>query len=118
MVRTIAPLIFCSLGSIDRQATAFGFYLWMRYNMLLRRLLGNFGTIKQFNELQVLNKYLEINKYPYVLVYFTAKWNPACKITDEHISLVSNRFGDIEIIKVDSDVSPQITSHYNVRAEP
>lgn len=86
--------------------------------MLLRRLLSSFGTIKQFTELQVLNKYLEVNHFPYVLVYFTAKWNPACKITDEHMSLVSNRFNDIEIIKVDSDVSPQITSHYNVRAEP
>lgn len=45
-------------------------------------MISRFSTIKQFTELQVLNKYLEANKYPYVLVYFTAKWNPACKIAD------------------------------------
>ena len=52
------------------------------------------------------------------MVYFTAKWNPACKITDEHINLISNNYSEIEIINIDSDVSPQIKSHYNVRAEP
>lgn len=49
---------------------------------MIRRLVGGFGTIKQFTELEVLNKYLAINKYPFSMVYFTAKWNPACKVTD------------------------------------
>jgi thiol-disulfide isomerase/thioredoxin len=52
------------------------------------------------------------------MVYFTARWNPACKIADEHVELVANRYNMMEIIKIDSDVSPQIKSHYNVRAEP
>lgn len=65
-----------------------------------------------------MNKYLELNKYPFVMVYFTARWNPACKISDEHIQLIANQYDDIKIIHVDSDVSPRIKNHYNVRAEP
>ena len=52
------------------------------------------------------------------MVYFTARWNPACKITDEHINLVADQYNFIKIIQVNSDVSPRIKSHYNVRAEP
>ena len=48
---------------------------------MIRKLISSFGSIKQFTELGTLNKYLELNKYPYLMVYFTAKWNPACKIT-------------------------------------
>lgn len=86
--------------------------------MMIRTLAKQFGTIKQFADLEILNKYLEVHKYPYVLVYFTAKWNPACKITDEHVNLISNSYNDFEIFKIDSDVSPKISKYYNVRAEP
>ena len=86
--------------------------------MMLRRLTHSFTRIKQYTELEVFNKYLELNRYPYVMVYFTAKWNPACKIAEDHVSLIAQRFEQIELFKVDSDVSPQIKNHYNVRAEP
>ena len=67
-------------------------YLNYKLIMMKNMMRMGFGTIQKFTELSVLSKYLEINKYTCVLVYFTAKWNPACKITDEHIDLVSNQF--------------------------
>jgi thioredoxin-like negative regulator of GroEL len=53
-----------------------------------------------------------------VLVYFTAKWNPACSITDEHINMLAKSYDQIEIVKIDSDEAPKIAKHYHVRAEP
>ena len=41
-----------------------------------------FATLKRFAELDLMNHYLASNKFPFVIVYFTAKWNPYCKITD------------------------------------
>lgn len=41
-----------------------------------------FGAIKQFTELNLMNHYLASNKFPFLIVYFTAKWNPYCRITD------------------------------------
>jgi thiol-disulfide isomerase/thioredoxin len=53
-----------------------------------------------------------------VIVYFTAKWNPYCRITDEHIGELAAAFQQVEIVKVDSDVAPKIARHYLVKAEP
>lgn len=83
---------------------------------MLRALVGRFSTIKQFTELDHLNHYLASNKYPYLIVYFTAKWNPYCKITDEHINELATSFSQIEIIKINSDVAPKIARHYLVKA--
>jgi len=65
-----------------------------------------------------LNQYLAINRLPFVLVYFKAQWNPNCKITDEHINEIAKKFRKIEVIQINSDLSPNIARHYHVRAEP
>lgn len=49
------------------------------------------------------------------MLYFKARWNPACTITDEHIYQFSNKY-QVEIAKVDSDVAPRIAQHYGVRS--
>lgn len=85
---------------------------------MLRAARLSFGTIKQFTELNLLTHYLASNRFPFLIVYFTAKWNPYCKITDEHITELANTFQQVEIIKIDSDVAPKIAKHYLVKAEP
>jgi thiol-disulfide isomerase/thioredoxin len=77
-----------------------------------------FAAIKQFTELPLLSHYLASNKFPFVVVYFTAKWNPYCRITDEHVHELANNFQQVEIVKIDSDVAPKIAKHYLVKAEP
>lgn len=77
-----------------------------------------FGAIKQFTELNLLTHYLASNRLPFVIVYFTAKWNPYCRITDEHVNELAASFQQVEIVKVDSDVAPKIAKHYLVKAEP
>ncbi len=77
-----------------------------------------FATIKQFTEMPLLSHYLASNKFPFVIVYFTAKWNPYCRITDEHVRELASNFQQVEIVKIDSDVAPKIAKHYLVKAEP
>ncbi len=57
---------------------------------MIKTLMTKFGSIKAFSELELLNKYLAVNQYPYVMVYFTAKWNPACALTDEHVKILAS----------------------------
>ena len=52
------------------------------------------------------------------MVYFVAKWNPACKMADEDVKYVSEKYPQITLIKIDCDTSPQVKEHYSVRAEP
>jgi thiol-disulfide isomerase/thioredoxin len=78
----------------------------------------SFTAIKHFNELPLMSHYLASNKFPFVIVYFTAKWNPYCRITDEHIRELAENYQQVEIIKIDSDVAPKIAKHYLVKAEP
>lgn len=52
------------------------------------------------------------------MVYFTARWNPACSLVRQHVQLVNQAFDKIEIVEIDSDVAPKTAKHYNVRAQP
>jgi thiol-disulfide isomerase/thioredoxin len=56
---------------------------------MIKRIFSTFGTVNRFVELDPLNHYLAGNRFPFVIVYFTAKWNPYCKITDEHINEIA-----------------------------
>ena len=51
-------------------------------------------------------------------MYFRANWNPNCTLTDTHINKFASENPSMQIIKVDSDVSPKIAKHYSVKAEP
>lgn len=55
-------------------------------------------------------------KYTHCLVYFRSNWNPQCEITDQHINNLAGENRFLEVIKVDSDVSPKIARHYGVRS--
>ena len=59
---------------------------------MLRKLFAGFSRVRQFSELETLNTYLSANRYPYVMVYFIAKWNPACRVADEHVNLIAENF--------------------------
>lgn len=77
-----------------------------------------YSNLHSFNSLESLNQHLLQHKYTHTLVYFRASWNPQCTIADQQLQRLAanNRF--LEVIKVDSDVSPKIARHYAVRNEP
>ena len=60
--------------------------------MMLKRVIQNFSKIKSFNYIGVMNTYLSLKKPPYLMVYFVAKWNPACKMADEDVKYVSEKY--------------------------
>ena len=82
---------------------------------VVKRLYSN---IKNFDNLELLNDYLGKNQFSHTLVYFRANWNPNCHLTDKHIEQFAKEHDNVEIIKVDSDISPKIAKHYGVKAEP
>lgn len=84
---------------------------------MLTKIIYRTSRIKPFENLDLLNEYLDVQKLPMNLVYFRAAWNPACVLTDQHIQQFSLKH-PIEIIKIESDVSRRIAEHYGVRAEP
>ncbi len=85
---------------------------------MLRTIRFFSSNLKTFTELEALNQYLAKNKFDRTLVYFRANWNPNCSLTDQHITRIATENPDTEVIKVDSDVSPKISKHYGVKAEP
>lgn len=82
---------------------------------VIRRFTHN---LKNFDNLEELNKYLEINKFPNTLVYFRANWNPQCQESDQDIQKFASKYSGYQVIRVDSDAAPKIAKHYSVRAEP
>ena len=81
------------------------------------RLAYRASRTKNFENLELLNEYLAVQKFPINLVYFRAAWNPACSLTDQHIYAFADQY-PVEVIRVDSDVAPKISQHYGVRSEP
>lgn len=77
-----------------------------------------YSNLHSFNNLEALNTHLLQKQYAHVLVYFRSSWNPQCEITDQHLNNLAAKNRFLEIIKVDSDVSPKIARHYAVRTEP
>ena len=77
-----------------------------------------YTNLKNFSSLETLNSHLNKNKFSHVLVYFRSNWNPQCEITDQHIVDIASENRFLEVIKVDSDVSPKIARHYAIRTEP
>lgn len=71
-----------------------------------------------FTALEEMNHHLEHHKYPYLLVYFTAKWNPVCKVSDQHVNEIRLAFPHVAVATVSSDAAPDIAKHYLVKAEP
>ncbi len=77
-----------------------------------------YSKLRSFTSLEELNSHLFRNKYAHLLVYFRANWNPQCETTDLHISKLAGEHRFLEIVKVDTDLSPKIARHYGVRTEP
>ena len=86
--------------------------------MKVKSVLGirmAFTRIKYFENLDLLNEYLNVQKFPINLLYFRATWNPACVLTDEHVRQFVQSHS-LEVVRVDSDVAPKIANHYGVRS--
>lgn len=41
-----------------------------------------FSRLKYFENLDLLNEYLSVQKFPINILYFRATWNPSCLLTD------------------------------------
>lgn len=77
-----------------------------------------YSNLKSFTSLEELNQHLLKNKFAHALVYFRASWNPQCIVADQQLTNLAGKNRFLEVIKVDSDVSPKIARHYGVRSEP
>lgn len=77
----------------------------------------SFTRLKYFENLDLLNEYLSVQKFPVNILYFRAAWNPSCLLTDQHIKQFA-KVHQAPIIRVDSDVAPKIAQHYGVTSEP
>lgn len=77
-----------------------------------------YSNIRSFENLELLNSFLLTNKFPHLLVYFRAAWNPQCVESDKHIQHMAATHRFLEIVTVDSDVAPKIARHYAVKSEP
>jgi thioredoxin len=54
-----------------------------------------------------------------VLVDFYATWCGPCKMMAPHIEAMKKKYGDkLVILKVDTDKSPEVSSHFNINAIP
>lgn len=86
---------------------------------MLTKVIKRFShNLKNFDNLEELNKFLTNNKFSNTLVYFRANWNPQCQETDKDIQKFAAKFPGYQVIRVDSDAAPKIARHYSVRAEP
>ncbi len=77
-----------------------------------------YSNLKNFTSLEELNTYLDKNRFTHTLVYFRAGWNPHCETADQQLAQLASENRFLEIIRVDSDVSPKIANHYGVKNEP
>lgn len=85
---------------------------------MLTALKRGFSTSRSFDNLDLMNHYLAASRFPLLLIYFRAKWNPNCLLADQHITQLKLRNQALEIVKVDTDVAAKISKHYAVKAEP
>lgn len=61
----------------------------------------------------------EIAKYPgLVVVEMGAPWCPSCRRLAQLLPNIASEFGDVQFIKTDVDVSPEIRSHYGITSIP
>lgn len=81
----------------------------------LFKITNSYTCLKNFENLDLLNEYLLVQKFPINILYFRAAWNPACILTDDHIRqfIATHK---TEVIRVDSDVAPKIAQHYGIRS--
>lgn len=77
-----------------------------------------YSNLRNFSNLEELNAHLLKNRYAHVLVYFRSNWNPQCEEADAQVDKLAGENRFLEVIKVDSDISPKIARHYSVRTEP
>ena len=84
------------------------------------RIVSRFAytNLHNFTELEALNSHLSKHRYPHVMVYFRSSWNPECDVADQQVNRFASENRHVEVIKIDSDLSPKIVNHYSVRSEP
>lgn len=75
-----------------------------------------YSNLKSFSSLEALNTHLDKERSTHTLVYFRASWNPQCEVSDQQLNQLAANNKFLQVIKVDSDVSPKIARHYGVRS--
>jgi hypothetical protein len=57
---------------------------------MIRNLRRFYSNLRTFDNLDLMNKFLAVQKYSHTLVYFRANWNPNCILTDQHINQLAS----------------------------
>lgn len=88
-------------------------------NRSIFKLINKFSSnLRNFESLEALNDYLATTQPAQNVVYFRANWNPQCRDADRDAELLAAKNPTLQVIRVDTDVSPKIAKHYSVKAEP
>ena len=63
-------------------------------------------------------KHLDAKRPTYTLVYFTAKWNPACAKIERDYENLTTQYPGYHHIRVDCDAFPKLKRYFDTHVEP
>ena len=75
-------------------------------------------SVVEVNSLEEYSTYLSKSKCVYAIIDFYASWCRPCKKISPYFQELSEKYGDIDFLKVDVDQIPQLADDYNVGTLP
>ena len=63
-------------------------------------------------------KHLDANRPTFTLLYFTAKWNPACAKIERDYENLTTDYPGYHHIRVDCDATPKLKRYFDTKYEP